>query len=188
MIGSDWSWCSALCPDFSRLLRPLLPTAFRYIASQRCLPKAGPQSSQGKARHFRSIYWLHLHLRAPDDCWVNVTWPARPACSHSGALRLDASYAVSVRPAGALHTASFPPRLTAVAVCCSARVPSHQGPRGLSPPSDFLVRFRSPVTMTKGLASRPKGIHAMPGIPKKAPGLLRGHITHYAYSLINQGG
>ena len=45
------------------------------------------------------------------------------------AHRLDASYAVSVRRAEALSTASFPPRLAAVAVAVQLGVPGHRGPQ-----------------------------------------------------------
>ena len=120
---------------------------------------AGRQPSQGYARHFRSIYWLHIRRFAPDDYWVNVISPARPAprrliCSFCSSSQ---NFAYSILPTPP-HDGSS---------CCSARVPSHQGPRGLSPPSEFPVRFRLPVLVTKGLASRPKGTRAMPGTQQK---------------------
>ena len=74
-----------------------------------------------------------------------------------------ASYAVRVPRARVLPMASFPPPIARTQLPHRLRVPVIKAPRGLSPPSHFPVRFRSPVIQRQFMALR-----AMPGAPKKA--------------------
>lgn len=160
-----------------RLLRPLLPSTSRYAASQRRLRGAETQTSQGKARHFRSMCWLHLHPHVPDDYWVNVSLPVRPShfSFESATFRcLVCSFCSSSQ---SFAYSFFPTPPHDGSSCCSARVPRHQGPRGLSPPSDFPSSFRASVTVTKRPASRSKGRRAMPGTQIKKAAQLAASLS-----------
>jgi hypothetical protein len=75
---------------------------------------------------------------------------------------MPASYAIRVPQAGSLLSASFPRHLAVVAVAVRLGVPITRVPRGLSPPSHFPVRFRSPVIQRPSWALR-----AMPGAHNK---------------------
>ena len=90
-----------------RLLRPLLTSVVpsRRLATPIAhpLPGAERQSSQGKTRDLRAIHSSHLRPHLPGDIGLRVLWPPRPDA--------DASYALAVRRAGTLLTASFRPRL-----------------------------------------------------------------------------
>src|SRR3990172_4086860 len=89
------------------LLRPLLTSAVpsRRLAAPvaHLLPGAGRQISQGNARDLRAIHLSHLRPHLPGDIGLRVFWPPRP--------NADASYALPVRQAGTLLTASFGPHL-----------------------------------------------------------------------------
>jgi hypothetical protein len=66
--------------------------------------------------------------------------------------------------------ASFPPPIARTQLPHRLGVPVIKAPRGLSPPSHFPVRFRSPVIQRQFMALR-----AMPGAPtKKSPRMMRG--------------
>src|SRR5688572_28879513 len=90
-----------------RLLRPLLTPAApsRRLSAPvaHLFPGAGRQASQGKTRDLRAIYLSHLRPHPPGDIGLRALWPPRPDA--------DASYALAVRQAGTLLTASFRPRL-----------------------------------------------------------------------------
>src|SRR5688572_5932915 len=98
--------CSALHRSV-RLLRPLLTPAApsRRLSAPvaHLFPGAGRQASQGKTRDLRAIYLSHLRPHPPGDIGLRALWPPRPDA--------DASYALAVRQAGTLLTASFRPRL-----------------------------------------------------------------------------
>ena len=68
-------------------------------------PGAGRQASQGKTRDLRAIYPSHIRPHPPGDIGLRACWLPRPDA--------DASYALPVRQAGTLLTASFRPRLAA---------------------------------------------------------------------------
>jgi hypothetical protein len=90
-----------------RLLRPLLTSAVpsRCLATPVAhpLPGAGRQTSQGKTRDLRAIYLSHLRPHPPGGIGLWEFWLPRPDA--------DASYALAVRQAGTLLTASFRLRL-----------------------------------------------------------------------------
>ena len=90
----------------TRLLWPRLTTVGLDIASQRCLPLAGPQFSQGKARDFPLVYLPHIQSFGPDDHRVKRFGPPRPPTELP-------QYAIRIPQAKSLPAASFPPRLTA---------------------------------------------------------------------------
>jgi hypothetical protein len=99
-FGPSPAWCC-------RLLRPLLTSAApsRRLATPVAhpLPGAGRQTSQGQSRDLRAIYLSHLRPHPPGDIGLWEIWLPRPDA--------DASYALAVRQAGTLLTASFRPRL-----------------------------------------------------------------------------
>ena len=80
-----------------------------------------------------------------------ILWPPRPDVA--------ASYAVAVRRAGTLPTASFRFRLTTDTLAVQLTVPITRACRGLSPPS-YLVKYHIQPRCINPL-------HAMPGIPQK---------------------
>jgi hypothetical protein len=100
MFGPSPAW-------WRRLLRPLLSSAApsRRLSTPVAhpLPGAGRQTSQGKTRDLRAIYPSHLRPHPPGDIGLRVFVPPCPDA--------DASYALPVRQAGTLFTASFRPRL-----------------------------------------------------------------------------
>lgn len=100
--------CSALRRSV-RLLRLLLtpaaPSRRLSAAVAHLFPGAGRQASQGKTRDLRAIYLSHLRPHPPGDIGLRVHAPPRPDA--------DASYALAVRQAGTLLTASVRPRLAA---------------------------------------------------------------------------
>ena len=149
--------CSAL-RRLVRLLWPLLTSAApsRRLSTPvaHLSPGAGRQTSQGKTRDLRAINPSHLRPHPPGDIGLRVLWPPRPDA--------DASYALPVRQAGTLLTASF---------------------RSQVAPGTFAVRLAVPITRSAEdfhlqvigrLPPRPNGARApraMPGAPpKKRPG------------------
>ena len=91
-----------------RLLWPRLTSAApsrRLAASVAHPPKQGQNGRPPRVRRvtFTAIYLSHLRRHPPDDIGLRVSWPPRPDAV--------ASYALPVRQAGALPTASFRPRL-----------------------------------------------------------------------------
>src|SRR6516164_2883954 len=98
-FGPSPAWCC-------RLIRPRLTSAApsRRLTTPVAhpLPGAGPQTSQGNARDLRAIYLSHLRPHPPGDIGLREYLLPRPDA--------DASYALPVRQAGTLLTASFRPR------------------------------------------------------------------------------
>ena len=94
---------------------------------------------------------------------LRVSWPSRPDVA--------ASYAVPVRRAGSLPTASFRFRLATDTLAVQLTVPAIRVRRGLSPPSH-------PEAPPSGIAPV-KALRAMPGAPQKR-GLrfLAGPFSH----------
>lgn len=115
--------CSAL-HRLVRLIWPLLTsdTPSRRLAAPvaHLKPGAGRQTSQGKTRDLRAIYLSHLRPHPPGDIGLRAFLLPRPDA--------DASYALPVRQAGTLLTASFDPA-SRRCPCCSASGSHHQGPQ-----------------------------------------------------------
>src|SRR4030043_1484789 len=97
---------------------------------------AGGQISQGKACNLHPIYPPHLLLHLPDDYWALDLFAPSPRCS--------CLYAVSVRRAGTLPTASFRFRLTTDTLAVQLTVPITRVCKGLSPPSHLLQHHIQP--------------------------------------------
>src|SRR4030043_2025926 len=91
---------------------------------------AGGQISQGKACNLHPIYPPHLLLHLPGDYWALDLFASSPRCS--------CLYAVSVRRAGTLPTASFKFRLTTDTLAVQLTVPITRACRELAPPSYLL--------------------------------------------------
>lgn len=125
---------------FHRLIRPLLTSAVpsRRLATPvaHLSPGAGRQTSQGKTRDLRAMHLSHLRLHPPGDIGLRVSLPPRPDA--------DASYALPVRQAGTLPTASFRSRIAPGTLAVQLAVPITRVRRGLPPPS-----HRSATTPTK---------------------------------------
>ena len=122
--------CSAL-RRLVRLLRPLLTSAApsRRLSTPiaHLSPGAGRQTSQGKTRDLRAINPSHLRPHPPGDIGLRVLWPPRPDA--------DASYALPVRQAGTLLTASFRSRVAPGTFAVRLAVPITRVRGGLPPPS-----------------------------------------------------
>jgi hypothetical protein len=88
---------------------------------------AGRQTSQGKTRDLRAIYLSHLRPHPPECIGLRVCMPPRPDT--------DASYALPVRQAGTLLTASFRSRIAPDTLAVRLAVPTPRARRGLTPPS-----------------------------------------------------
>ena len=88
---------------------------------------AGRQTSQGKTRDLRAKYLSHLRPPLPGCIGLRAYWPSRPGA--------DASYALAVRQAGTLLTASFRSRIAPGTLAVRLAVPTPRARRGLPPPS-----------------------------------------------------
>ena len=115
---------------------------------------ADGQISLGKTRDLRPTYPPHLRPSSPGGIGLWVSWPPRPPDGRllCGSCSSGRGFACSC-----LHTT---PRDDAVAV--RLEVPATKTSRGLTPPSHFPVRFRSPVIQRQVMTLR-----AMPGAPRK---------------------
>src|SRR5580704_4492875 len=100
MFGPSSAWC---CRLLRLLLSSAAPSRRLTAPVAHPLPGAGRQTSQGKTRDLRAIHPSHLRPHPPGDFGLRVFVPPRPDA--------DASYALPVRQAGTLLTASFRPRL-----------------------------------------------------------------------------
>ena len=101
-----------------------------------------------------------------------ILWPPR--------TDVAASYAVAVRRAGTLPTASFRFRLTTDTLAVQLTVPITRACRGLSPPS-YLVKYHIQPRCINPL-------HAMPGIPQSRPfpqWMGKGRRTSSCFSLFS---
>jgi len=116
-------------------------------------PWADEQISRGKTRDFRPIYPPHIRPSGPGGIGLRVSLPSRPPDGRllCGSCSSGQGFAHSFLPTL--------PRGNAVAVRLG--VPATKAPRGLSPPSHFPVRFRSPVD------SAVLALRAMPGAQNK---------------------
>jgi hypothetical protein len=114
---------------------------------------AGWQISQGKACNLHPIYPPHLLLHLPGDYWALDLLASLPRCS--------CLYAVAVRRAGTLPTASFRFHLAVDTLAVQLTVPITRVCRGLSPPSHSVKHHIRPSCVY--------ALHAMPGTPKKRP-------------------
>ena len=126
MFSPSPRWCP-------RLLRPLLSSAApsRRLAAPVAHALRGDwaerQTSQGKTRDLRAIYLSHLRPPLPGCIGLRALWPSRPGA--------DASYALAVRQAGTLLTASFRFRIAPDTLAVRLAVPTPRARRGLPPPS-----------------------------------------------------
>lgn len=93
--------------------------------------------SRGKARDFHPIYLSHIRPPDPDDFGLRVPTPPRPS-----GRRLVCALCSSGQ---GFAYSFFPTPLRAAAVAVRLGVPVIRAPRGLTPPSHFLVGFRLPV-------------------------------------------
>jgi hypothetical protein len=167
--------CSAL-RRLVRLLRPLLTSATpsRRLSTPvaHLSPGAGRQTSQGKTRDLRAINPSHLRPHPPGDIGLRVLWPPRPDT--------DASYALPVRQAGTLLTASFRSQVAPSTLAVRLAVPITRVRGGLPPPS-----HRSATTPTKRcsthhapcLAHQQKSRSFRPGTSR----VSRGRICAYDF-------
>ena len=114
---------------------------------------ADGQTSQGKTRDLRPTYPPHLRPTGPGGIGLWVFRPPRPPDGRllCGSCSSGRGFACSFLPTT--------PRDDAVAV--RLEVPATKASRGLTPPSHFPVRFRSPVIQRQVMALR-----AMPGAPR----------------------
>ncbi len=112
---------------------------------------AGWQISQGKACHLHPIYPPHLLLHLPGDYWALDLVASSPRCS--------GLYAVAVRRAGTLLTASFGFHLTMDTLAVRLTVPITRVRRGLPPPSHSVKHHIRPSCVS--------ALHAMPGTQQK---------------------
>ena len=113
---------------------------------------ADGQISQGKTRDLRPTYPPHIRPPSPGGIGLRVFLPPRPPDGRllCGSCASGRGFACSFLPTT--------PRDDAVAV--RLEVPATKTSRGLTPPSHFPVRFRSPVIQRQLMALR-----AMPGAP-----------------------
>lgn len=106
-------------------------------ASADCCRPSARQLSRGKARDFHRLDPPHIRPTGPGGAQLRVLLPPRPPTGRllCGSCSSGRGFAYSFLPTI--------PRDNAVAVRLG--VPATRAPRGLAPPSHFLVRFRSPV-------------------------------------------
>ena len=135
-VGSGvWPFTACDCG----LIWPRLTAAARYAVSQRHLPEAGPQLSQGKARDFRSIHLLHIRPTGPDDHWVSGFLVPSPTD------RTPHMQFVFLRPELCLQLPSHP--ASRRRSCCSAR-----GSRSPGSPEDFHLLVTSRFAFARRLS------------------------------------
>ena len=148
--------CSALCRRALRLLRPRLTAAStsprlpaRLAARHRC-------SSPRVRRVTFTPSTRRIYARS-----VRMTSGFRSFCPL--AHLACASYAVRVPRAGALPTASSPPRLAA------SRLLFRSGFRSSQSPEDFHLHVTSRIAFAIGCSAPAMALRAMPGAQKKSP-------------------
>ena len=112
---------------------------------------AGWQISQGKTCNLHPIYPPHLLLHLPGDYWALDLRASLPRCS--------CLYAVAVRRAGTLPTASFRFHFAVDTLAVRLTVPITRVCRGLSPPGYSVKHHARPSCVF--------ALHAMPGTHKK---------------------
>jgi len=146
-LSASTSSIERLEPSRLLVFGPSPPCAGGYPASADFWPSTlDGQTSRGKTRDFHPIHPPHLRPTGPGGIGLRVCLPPRPP---SGRLLCGS------RSSGRGFACSFLPTAPHdVAVAVRLGVPATKAPRGLSPPSHFPVRFRSPVESASHGAAR----------------------------------
>jgi hypothetical protein len=156
---------AVICTPSRRLAAPVAHRSRRSGAEQ--------QTSQGKTRDLRAIYLSHLRPHPPGDIGLRVFAPPRPDA--------DASYALPVRQAGTLLTASFRSQVAPGTLAVRLAVPITRARRGLPPPS-----HRPATTPAKRASRHPRHAWRTQKAPPHSGGAKLRFCCAVSYSLMSR--